>query len=95
MEFDVSFARSINRGEGGGERKRRTDGLRAVRSVQRASSLRIAITYAVLARFFFFFSVTRNYFNLSLPRKRVTFMVRVRTFWGERRFDDDFGPSGT
>lgn len=94
MEFDVSFARSINRGEGGGERKRRTDGLRAVRSVQRASSLRIAITYAVLARFFFF-SVTRNYFNLSLPRKRVTFMVRVRTFWGERRFDDDFGPSGT
>lgn len=54
MEFDVSFARSINRGEGGGERKRRTDGLRAVRSVQRASSLRIAITYAVLARFFFF-----------------------------------------
>lgn len=76
------------------ENENGTDGLRAVRSVQRASSLRIAITYAVLARFFFF-SVTRNYFNLSLPRKRVTFMVRVRTFWGERRFDDDFGPSGT
>lgn len=31
--------------------------------------------------FFFFFSVTRNYFNLSFSRKRVTFMVHVR---GER-----------
>lgn len=93
MEFDVSFARSINRGEGGGERK--WDGWFTGGEISATRILVAHRNYLRSSRAVFFFSVTRNYFNLSLPRKRVTFMVRVRTFWGERRFDDDFGPSGT